>query len=196
MNKFGKIQRVTALALLCVAFVIVGPVTAFAQRGSSLPALTNFDVRLALSNTNAPAVTRLKSTVPNARVRFDGITGSPAWITSPTGFLTGPQDAGISTAALSRSSAAGSNFVVRAFLEDHSDLFGHGPEVLDNALVKRNYTNSRSHLQSTVWQQQLDGITIFDALLIAHVTARGELVSLSSHFVPSPASAADSGTPG
>ena len=36
---------------------------------------------------------------------------------------------------------------------------------------------------------------MFEALLVGHVTRDGELVSVSSHFVPDAARAADSGTP-
>src|SRR5205823_4572486 len=38
-------------------------------------------------------------------------------------------------------------------------------------------------------------VEIFQALLISHTTKNGELVNLSSHFVPDPDKAADAGTP-
>ena len=101
----------------------------------------------------------------------------------------------IPSSTLSLFSANDSNRVLRAFLQEHHELFGHGPEALDAARVKREFVNARNGLRTTVWEQQLDGIGVFDALLISHLSVRGELVSLSSHFVPAPASAADAGTP-
>jgi hypothetical protein len=46
-----------------------------------------------------------------------------------------------------------------------------------------------------VWQQQVDGIPVFESVLVANTTAAGELISLSSQFVPEPQRAADRGTP-
>jgi hypothetical protein len=37
-----------------------------------------------------------------------------------------------------------------------------------------------------VWEQQVDGIPVFEGVFMAHTTKRGELVSLASQFVPEP----------
>src|SRR5262249_244981 len=50
-------------------------------------------------------------------------------------------------------------------------------------------------LRTVVWQQQLDGIPVFESVLIGNTTKRGELVSLSSQFLPNLAGLADVGTP-
>ena len=39
----------------------------------------------------------------------------------------------------------------------------------------------------------MDGIAIFDGLLIGHLTKRDELVNLSSRFIPQPLEAANKG---
>ncbi len=83
----------------------------------------------------------------------------------------------------------------KAFLREHSGLFGHGPEVLDQARVARDFTTPHSGLKTVVWEQQVDGVPIFEALLISHTTRNGELVNLSSQFLPDPVGAADRGVP-
>ena len=42
-----------------------------------------------------------------------------------------------------------------------------------------------------IWEQQLDGIAVFEAVLISHSTKHGELVSVSTQFVPDAVSAAN-----
>src|SRR5262249_5759846 len=48
--------------------------------------------------------------------------------------------------------------------------------------------------RTVIWEQVLDGIPLFDGLLMGHITSKGELVSISSRFVADPAAAADAGT--
>ena len=60
-------------------------------------------------------------------------------------------------------------------------------------MVKRDYITAHNGLRTVVWEQQLDGIAVFEAVLISHTTGRGELVSLSSQFVQDASSAADKG---
>ena len=81
----------------------------------------------------------------------------------------------------------------KAFLNQHRLLFGYGPEILDQARVKREFTGAHNGLKSVVWEEQVDGVSVFEAVLIAHTTKNGELVTLSSQFVPDPAGAADRG---
>lgn len=198
MNKFGKISRLLTFVAAWLFLASHGGL--FAAQPQPSPPLTNFDVRLPAPASppgyNA-ALAHLRDDIPDARIHLDKITGSPAWITSPRGFLTGANGVGraIPPATLSQFSANDSNRVIRAFLQEHRGLFGCGPEALNAARVKCEVVNARNGLRTTVWEQQLDGIGIFDALFISHISAHGELVSLSSHFVPAPALAADVGTP-
>ncbi len=63
-------------------------------------------------------------------------------------------------------------------------MFGHGPEVLTNATIAREFAGDRSGMRTVVWQQQLDGIPVFDGVLVGHITRSGELVNISSGFLP------------
>lgn len=54
----------------------------------------------------------------------------------------------------------------------------------NNARIKDDFVTPHNGMRSVVWEQQLDGIPVFEGLLIGHVTVRGELVNLSSHFLP------------
>jgi hypothetical protein len=83
---------------------------------------------------------------------------------------------------------------VKAFVDEHRGLFGHGAEAFAAAKLQRSEIHGR--LRTTVWQQQLDGIPVFEAIFKAHSTVDGELVNLSSGFVPDLAKAAAKGTPG
>ena len=45
-------------------------------------------------------------------------------------------------------------------------------------------------MRTVVWEQLLDGIAVFGGTFISHTTRKGELISLSSQFHPSPVQAA------
>jgi hypothetical protein len=166
--------------------------------------LTNFDHR-ANARLAAPAGSavqpgqqraraELKQRVPDAVVDFDPVFGSPKWVHSRVGVLTGARGAGRTVAA-----ATAKRFEndpeqpVKAFLEEHRALFRHGPEVLAGARQHRNHTNEFG-LRTVAWEQMVDGIPVFDSVFVAHSGPQGELVSLSSQFVPDPERAAERGT--
>ena len=165
------------------------------------PDMPNFDTRhsaqkQALSLDQQVGRAKLAVQLPSAVVDFDPLLQTPQFVRSTDGFLTGPNGQGRGMSAKAAQAApVGSQTVVRAFLNEHSGLFGHDSSVLDDARVKREYADKDTGLQTTIWEQQLDGIPVFQASLIAHVTKKNELVSLSSLFVPAPAAAADAGTP-
>src|SRR6202040_2177012 len=71
--------------------------------------------------------------------------------------------------------------------------FGHGAEVLHDAVVKRQFVAAHNGLRTVIWQQQVDQIPVFEALLTAHTTKNAELVSVASHFLPDPEAARDAG---
>src|ERR1700722_7319326 len=65
------------------------------------PQLPDFDARTQNASLpaspavdRAPALANLKARVPDVKVDFDEITGSPAWIRSEQGFLTGTNGGG------------------------------------------------------------------------------------------------------
>ncbi|HEY1080751.1 MAG TPA: M36 family metallopeptidase, partial [Prosthecobacter sp.] len=160
--------------------------TAENPRGTPLP---DFDVRAVGKGTGAgqikpsklQAVKGLQQLVPGVRVDFDPVTGSPKWIGSTQGLLTGRQQ---------ELAAADADAPIRRFIEANRDLFGHGPEVLDSARRVTDYTTSRSQTRKAVWHQQLDGIDIFEAVFQANLSAKSELVNVGSHLVADPEAAA------
>lgn len=167
------------------------------------PDLPEFDVRnqsgLLVATPDSQrdsALLKLKTHLPAVQVDFDSVTGSPAWVGSTRGFLGGRNGSGaVSASALAAIPTGDSNRVTRAFLADHSQLFGHGPEALDAARIQRDFVTAHNGMRTVVWEQQVDGISVFEALLISHTTSAGDLVNLSSHFLPSPDAAAASGNP-
>ncbi|HKQ40040.1 MAG TPA: M36 family metallopeptidase, partial [Verrucomicrobiae bacterium] len=159
--------------------------SAFAQEQPLLQALPNLDKR---QRSEPPAerraaATRLKAAVPDTAVEFDDVTGAPKHIISRKGPLDKrprPQEA---------------HGEVKAFLRENAALFGHGPEALDRARVKRYSTGRHNGVRTVVWEQQVGDIPVFDGVFIAHTTANGELASVSSQFVADPEQATQRGMP-
>lgn len=168
--------------------------------------LPNFDKRKQVARpavtvadpakANARAV--LQSRVPGLKLSTDGVLGTPRLLTARRGFLTGPDGQGgaISQPFLSGVNATDPHRVIKAFLNEHSALFGHDASALASATLSRDYVTAHNGLQTTVWEQTQDGIPVFEGLLIGQVTKNGELVSLADHFVSDPLRAANNGTPG
>ncbi len=162
--------------------------------------LPNFDRRepqaqSALHRKNAQAETRLRQTLPKAQVEFDEIVGSPKLVSSPDGFLSGKKASGrgISAKTAADFPANEPHRATKAFLQEHRALFGHGPEILADAKIKRDFLTPHNGMRTVVWEQQLIGIPIFESLLISHTTRNEELVNISSHFLPDSAQAAKDG---
>ena len=149
-----------------------------------------------LRGSKQTAAASLQSKLPGARIKINPLLNAPHYIDSAEGFLTGPSGKGNAVSAAALQAFSGDpHATVKAFLKDNAGLFGYGAEVLDSAIVKRDYVTAHNGLKTTVWQQQLDGIPVFEALFVANVTKAGELVNVSTHFVANPAAAADAGAP-
>ncbi len=153
--------------------------------------LADFDNRSGLVPGPVPAerlaaTAKLKTRLPHLHVDFDPILRSPRAVVARDGFLTGPRGRGRGASRDPKVAAVAEHdplFPVRALLNEHKALFGHGEEALDQARLKRGYTTKHNGLRSYSWQQELQGITIYDAVLSTHITKEGEVVSLSSQFV-------------
>ncbi len=91
--------------------------------------------------------------VAHCQVDFDPLLDSPKFIRSRDGFLTGPNGQGhaVSASALQAVPANDSHRPIKAFLDEHSALFGHGAEALDTARVKRDYVDAHNGLRTVVW---------------------------------------------
>ena len=143
---------------------------------------------------------RARASIPDIKVDLDEIVASPKWVRSQNGFIGRGRNAGAvprppQLAANRRAgnfqvpgpvagAAADPHQPVKSFLDANSGLFGHGAEILNGARVSREFVTTHNGLRTVVWEQQLDGIALFQTLLTAHITQNGELVSLSSLFLP------------
>ncbi len=146
----------------------------------------DFDKRSpAPADARQPAANALRALVPDATIEFDAVTLSAAHVTAKRGFLSGPdgKGRGIGDAALNSIQKNDPHRATKAFLRQHRDLFGHGPEAVEAATVKRDFVTAHNGLHTVVWEQSVEEIPVFEGVLISHTTAKGELVSISSHFV-------------
>jgi hypothetical protein len=158
------------------------------------PPLTSADTP---SVRQAAAANSLGISVPDVKVDFEPLSGSPRSVASTSGFLTGPGGSGkaVRPETLVMFGPDDPYRIVKAFLFEERSLFGYGPEVLDSARLSRDYTTPHNGLRTIVWDQQVQQIRIYDAALVANVTKQGELVNLSSQFIPNPAQAVPSASP-
>ncbi len=127
----------------------------------------------------------------------DAVTGAPSSVGSHRGFLTGANGEGRTVRAATASAFAveDRHRAVKAFIEEHRKLFGHGAEALAAARIVREDVTPASGLRTVVWEQVVDGIPVFEGRLQAGITRRGELVSIGSRFVAAPDAAAGRGRP-
>jgi VCBS repeat-containing protein len=139
------------------------------------------------------AVARFKERWPHIQLDYDPVLLSPKSVMPRLGYLTGPGGAGVtvSDATAQMFDPDDPDRPVKAFLQEYQALFGFGPEALNDAAVQRDYVSAVNNARTVVWQQQVAGVPVFDALLISHITQAGELACLSSEFIPAPAQAAD-----
>ncbi|HXG47920.1 MAG TPA: M36 family metallopeptidase, partial [Methylomirabilota bacterium] len=193
-----RFPAISVLLLLWQAGVL--PILAFEQPHHR--ELANVDRRLeAMPAVRMPPAARLQAAAalqrvePGAAVALDEITDAPRHVAARRGYLTGPAGEGrsVTPETARRVAADDPHRPVKTFLMQHARLYGHDARVLEAARVIRDYRVGPAGLRTTVWQQELDGVPIFDALMVGHATARDELVSLSSGFIADPTEAARPG---
>ena len=201
MDSFARTPAIFLLVVLCAFSPLLA--WAFEEPGHE-HGLPNLDKRLdsqpadkSLPAGKAAGAQKLRGQLHGLRVEHDVVRQSPKHIASTSGFLTGPGGEGttISAAGARGVPATDPHRVVKAFLNEHRAAFGHGPELLDQTRLKADFTTRNNQLRTIIWEQRLDDIAVYESVLISHVTARGELVSVSSQLVAEPAAAANAGTP-
>jgi hypothetical protein len=150
-----------------------------------------------LEAQQAAASDRLKQRNPGIRVDWDELFASPRFILNEIGFLSGPDGAEENLIPGARPDPlAGDPYrAVKRFINENSGLFGFDAAILSGTRVSREFTTEHNGLRTVVWEQQLDGIPVFEAVLYGHIGKNGQLVSLSSQFLPALAQAADAGVP-
>ncbi len=137
-----------------------------------------------LARDNAAA--NLRYLIADVRIDSDPIFGGPKFISSAREFLTGPNGSGPTISAATEKLFSNNELHrgVKTFLTEHRALFGFGPEALATAKVNRDYVNGSSGFDTVVWQQQLENVAVFESVFQAHHTKNGELINVSSQFVP------------
>src|SRR5947209_6750016 len=177
------------LALMALSFAL--PAWSFEK--PSHPAISEIDKRNP-DRKNEPrnarqsaAKERLQSRIPNAKVDFHPLHGSPQWVRPRSGSLAQPN---APAAAVANPTAP-----ITSFVGTYPDLFGHDATALTAAGLKRQYTNSHNGVRTFAWEQRLDEIPVYGSVFLGHVTAQAELISVSSSFMPDAGQAADAGTP-
>lgn len=173
-------------------------INGLAYQAAANQRLANFDSRTGsllkteASSAQQQALVRLRARLPQVRVEFDSLIGSPKSISSGVQFLSGPNGQGqaIPRAKVSQYAADDPHRAVKAFLDEYQQLYGHGSEVFQQARIKRDFVTPHNGLRTVVWEQQVAGIPVFEGVLIAHTSRNGELVNISSQFLPNPQKAA------
>lgn len=194
-----NVSPIRFLAAACLAIALGTPVHSFAQVAPRLPALPNVDKRLqgrdgaALAADKKEALNSLRAGIPGLKTQIDPLLNAPVYFSASKGFLSGPNGSGrgISADAAKNIPENDPQRAVKAFLNDHRQAIGYGDEVLVGAKIKRDFTTARSGLKTTVWQQQLDGIPVFESFLVGNLAKNGALVNLSTRFLPDVAKAAN-----
>jgi hypothetical protein len=186
-----RIKRNLIQICLLGALACLNPLCSSAAADS----LPNFDKRLEQAKANQPAVVNtakenaartIRNRVQDVRIDTDEILGSPKFVASTREFLTGANGSGgaVSAATANLFPANEPKRGVKTFLTEHAALFGFGPEALAAAKVNRDYVSASGGFTTTVWQQHVDDIAVFEAVFKAHLTKNGELINVSSQFVP------------
>jgi uncharacterized repeat protein (TIGR01451 family) len=187
-----------------VALSALLAITVSAFQPSAKAPLPNFDRRTdgvaaaAIAPEHAAAVEQLKRRIPQLEVTASKVLKSPDFFSSRAGFLTGPdaEGLGVLPATAQGIPKGDPHRAINAFLNEHSALLGYGAEALNGARISREYVGAHNGLRTVIWQQELNGIPVFEAITMGHITRNGELVNLYTHFVPDANGAATTGMKG
>ncbi len=98
---------------------------------------------------------------------------TPQWVGSTARFLTAPAE-------------LAPRDVVATFVGQHPALFEIGPADLADARVTREFRTQHNGATHLTWQQEIDGLELVGCVLNANVTKKGELINVSSSFLPTP----------
>ncbi|MFO1498413.1 MAG: hypothetical protein U1G07_08480 [Verrucomicrobiota bacterium] len=149
---------------------------------------------LLVSPDRQRAVDRLMSEYPEAQVQFEPITGGPTLLMRRSRPGSSAPAFGLAASRGNPNLSQGRHVALRALLDAQRGLFGYGAEVLTNAVLYREHATARTGARTVAWQQQFSGIPIYEARLVARLDPAGDVVNVSSQFVPEAAVAAAAGT--
>lgn len=134
----------------------------------------------AMEASHHAAISALERQIPGVTIQFDPITGAPSHIAAPGRFLA-PGKPGVLDI----------HEPVRDFVDRNSELFGHDASALaaGSARITREDVTAHNGMRTVVWQQELDGIPLFQTVFKANLTKNGDVINLGSHFMKDPAAA-------
>ncbi len=102
---------------------------------------------------------------------FNPLNGTPRVLFVPGSFLSGP------TASPPRT-------VARNFLLDHADLFAISPQFVSGLVESRVFKNENSGITHVQYEQQYEGLNVFQSTLRIHVTAEGRVLMVMADYYP------------
>src|SRR5262245_31201281 len=192
-KRSGTVRYGSAALVACVVMGMAGLVQGFQKPArESLP---NYDKRVdsapPVSVQQESAAAALRGRLDGLQVEFDPVVGSPRYISAGAMLLTGPNGAGRTVSAASAGSFSNDpHGPTKAFLNEHRNLFGFGAEILDRAEVRQDHVGPNNGMRTMMWGQRVNGLEVFEALLISHTTKNGELVTINSTMLANPDAAA------
>jgi hypothetical protein len=136
----------------------------FDARSGATGAEGSLSAAAAREVTAAARDLRRSTGVADLQVRIDPATGTPAHLAATNGYLTS-------------SSGRDPEAVVRGYLRDNVDALGLTTGDLSTVRLRAGYTDS-SGITHLSFEQVSRGIPVFGNGLKAHLTRRGELISL------------------
>ncbi len=200
----------TAFMRIALLFILVGTFLTASISSPAAPAMHGHGLGdRSLDRRSRPVATRgapsqparaiatkqaLEGGVPGASVDLDALWGVPEHISSTEGFLTKPAPQSTEREPQRTRSRAADlspdpDASTKAFLDENPNLFGFGGDILKGARLTRDHVTPHSGMRTRVWEQELDGIPLFETLLVSHTSGDGALISLSTRFLPEPVSA-------
>ncbi|MBI5361873.1 MAG: M36 family metallopeptidase [Planctomycetes bacterium] len=121
----------------------------------------------------AAEIARIGFDVPMLRTEEHEFFATPQWVGSTLKLLTPP-------------SSMAPRDVVATFVARYPALFEVGPAELGEARIAREFRTDHSGATHLTWQQQVEGLDLVGCVLNASVTKHGELINVSSSFLPTP----------
>ncbi|MBI3882612.1 MAG: hypothetical protein HY301_21440, partial [Verrucomicrobia bacterium] len=177
--------------LAALLLLLAAPGALHAIQPPSHKPLPNYDARQRgadkiVDAEKQAATDALAARVPGLKVERDEIFGGAKAVGSTSGSLTGTNGTGGAVSALTAAAipAADPHRPIKAFLNEHAAVFGFDASALVPTRVTHDFVAAHNGLRTVVWQQEVDGIAVFNCLLAGFVTAKGELVKVTSDFVP------------
>jgi hypothetical protein len=105
------------------------------------------------------------------RADFNPLNGTPRLLFARSAFLSEP--------SLDPPPA-----VARNFLLDHADLFAVSPEFVSSLLESRVFKNENSGIAHVQYEQQFEGLKVFQSTVRIAVTAEGRVLTVAGDYYP------------